>query len=248
MVLALMLIGISTLAFSIQPVEAAAQITILANMSGWLDSLGYYHVSGEVINEGDGFAMFVIIVATFYNSSNVVVATENAYSRLDVIPPGRKSPFEILLLDEAQSAKVDHYSLTGDFNYAGPINEGLQILSNNSHIDTYGWLHVVGEIKNIATGPANFVEVIATFYDSTGKVVASDFTYSNPSDLNGSQTASFELILMAEERVPLIASYALTADSQQFSMVPEFPSIIVLPLFMILSLFTIIVSKRTSRH
>ena len=71
----------------------------------------------------------------------------------------------------------------------------LPILSSSSFKDTLGSLHVVGELKNNSTDPFDFVKVVSTFYDSTGKVVGTDFTYSHIKVLRPWERSSFELIL-----------------------------------------------------
>lgn len=230
--------------YEITVLSTDPQIVILSH-SGWLDSLGYYHVSGEVENIGDAPASFVKVTATFYNSTGVVIATSFTYTTLSVLLPGRKSPFEVLLVDTAQAAKVHHYSLSVTFSATSPILIGLEILSHSSYVDDVGVMHVVGEIKNIATGTATYVKIAATFYNSTGHVVATAFTYSDPSDLNPDQTAPFEVLLVYTNRVPLVDAYELTAESTQYALIPEFPSIINLPLFMLMIIaLTIFLKKR----
>lgn len=233
----------SLLTFNTQLVHAATNVSILSH-TGYLDSLGYYHVIGEVQNTGDQAVNFVKITATFYDSNDVVVATEFTYTMVDVILPNRKSPFDIILADAVQSAKVDHYSLTVTFSAASPKPLGLEILSHSSYIDSIGWMHVVGEIKNIGTETANYVKVIATFYDEAGKVVAAEFTFSDPSDIEPGQKAPFE-ILLSDERASYAASYELTAESTQYAIVPEFHSVIALLLLTIISI-TVLVRRTFS--
>ena len=120
---------------------------------------------------------------------------------------------------------------------------GLEILSNSSYIDGVGYMHVVGEIKNVATGTATFVKIIGTFYNSTGHVVATGFAYSDPNDINPDQIAPFQLLLVYANRVPLIANYALTAESSQYALVFEFPLFFILPLFIMTTLITVTVCR-----
>jgi len=240
------LIGILTLTFATQRVHAAANVNILSH-TGYLDSLGYYHVVGEVQNTGDQAVNFVKITATFYDSSDVVVSTDLAYTMLDVILPNRKSPFEVILWDAVQSSKVDHYSLTVTYSTTSPKPLGLEILSNSSYIDSIGWMHVVGEIKNIETGTANYVKVIATYYDEAGNVVAAAFTYSDPSDIEPGQKAPFE-ILLSDERTPYVVSYKLTAESNQYTLIPEFPSVITTLLLAMAISITAIVSRKPPKR
>jgi hypothetical protein len=60
----------------------------------------------------------------------------------------------------------------------GSSNNVLPILSSSSFKDTVGYLHVVGELKNNSTDPFDFVKVVSTFYDSTGKFEAMEARYS----------------------------------------------------------------------
>ena len=225
------------------PVTATAQVNILTH-SGFLDSVGYYHVAGEVQNVGDQAVDFVKVTATFYDSSDVVIATSFTYTTIELLLAGRKSPFDVIVIDETQAANVDHYSLGVTFSATEPLPQGLEILSNSSYVDVVGYMHVVGEIENIESGAATFVKVAATFYDETGTVVGTSFTYSDPSELEAGQTAPFEVILLHKSRVLLTTNYSVTAESSQYAIIPEFPSLIILPLFMISTLLAAILYRR----
>jgi len=204
-----------------------------------MDSFGYYHIVGEVQNLGDVAVKYVKIVVTFYDSSHTVIATDFTYSELDVILPGRKSPFDILFTETSQIPRIDHYSLAVTFSTTVSKPIGLQILSNSSYIDSFGFMHVVGEIKNIGSIKTTYVKIIATFYDSSGKVVDCDFTFSDPNELDPGQVAPFDIMLTNEERIPLIQSYALTAESTHYAIIPEFSSMLIMLLFMVLAFLII---------
>jgi len=205
------------------PVNATAQVNILTH-SGWIDLVGHYHISGEVENVGDSAASFVKIAATLYDSGDIVVVTSFTYTTLDILLPGRKSPFEALLINTGQAAKVDHYSLAVAFSTTSPIPIGLEIPSSSSYVDVVNYMHVVGEIENIESETATFVQVAATFYNATGNVVATSFAYSDPRDIGVGQKAPFEVLLTYTNRVSLVDSYTLTAESNQYAIVPEFPT------------------------
>jgi hypothetical protein len=237
------LLGVLLLTFCSRSVIATSQVYILSH-TGWISSTGSYHISGEVQNVGDSAMHYVKIIATFYNSSNVVIATDFTYNELDVLLAGRKSPFEMIFTEKSQVAKIHHYILTCTSSLTSPLPIGLEILSNSSYISATGSMHIVGEIKNIGTMTATYVKIIATFYDSEGEVVATDFTFADPHDIEPDQKAPFDMILTEKSRVPLVESYALTAESNQYAVVPEFPSFLILPLFMIATLLAVIVYRR----
>ena len=220
------------------PVKAVADVDILSH-TGYLDSLGYYHVVGEVQNVGDQTVNFIKIIATFYDSSHVVIAPDFTYTELHVLLVGRKSPFDLFLFDTTQSAQVDHYSLSVTFSATSPLPIGLEILSNSSYIDGIGWMHIVGEIKNMGSVKATYVKVIATYYNETGGVVDAEFTFSDPSDIDPNQTAPFDIILTSV-RVPYVDKYELTAESTQYALVPEFPTWT--SILIILTVLTVVIS------
>src|SRR5919198_4426481 len=62
-----------------------------------LHDIGAYHVVGEVTNQGDQKATYVKVSGAFYNSSNVVVAADFAYTDPKHLGPGQTAPFEIVV-------------------------------------------------------------------------------------------------------------------------------------------------------
>jgi len=236
----IVVIFFSTLMYSINfvsPVNATAQVEILSS-SSYIDSLGWYHVVGEVQNVGDQAVEHIQISATFYDSGDIVVDTDFTFSILSNILPGRKSPFQILVIGQPQVSKIDHYSLSNSFSTTVSIQESLQIVSHSSYFDTLGWFHIVGEIENMATGGATHVQVIATCYDESGIVINGDFTFTNPSDIEASQKAPFE-ILMVSGNLEQISNYELTVESSEFAEIPEFNSHLILLLILPISGFII---------
>jgi hypothetical protein len=73
------------------------------------DSIGAYHVVGEVQNPYDHSLEFVKIVATFYSAEGKVLRSDFTYTGRDTIGPGETSPFELVLLNPP--ADMDHYKL-----------------------------------------------------------------------------------------------------------------------------------------
>ncbi|MGB9740857.1 MAG: FxLYD domain-containing protein, partial [Candidatus Bathyarchaeales archaeon] len=215
--------------------EALGNIKILSH-SSFYDGLNTLWIVGEVENTGDMATQFTKVTATYYNSSNNVVAVETGYTELDVILPGRKSPFSIMLLQSSGSLQVYNYSLTVSWdNYAAGKPLALQILSNSSRIDEMGYMHVLGEIKNTGSLTARFTKAIATFYDANGTVVGEAWSYTEPSDITSNQTAAFDIELIYTQQVTKVASYSLTAESMDYALIPEY-NLTIIPLIILLSL------------
>ena len=94
-------------------------------------------------------------------------------------------------------------------------SQTIKVLSMSSFLDNAGYFHVVGEIENNTPDAANFVKATGTFYDSNNQVVATDFTYTSPSDLAPGDKAPFEIILTSAS-IPLsqIDNYRVIPSSQ----------------------------------
>ena len=208
-----------------------------------IDTLGYLHVFGEVQNNGSQTLKYVEIVGTFYNAGHVVIETEYTFTLLDQLEPTQKSPFDLFIMNTNTSADVTSYKLTVTGSEANPKPRGLQILSHSSSIDQLDYLEIVGEIQNLQNNSASYVEVIGTFYDQNGTVIGCDYTFTDPTDLAGGQTGPFKIVFMYEALSSLVSSYTLTAQSNEYSMIPEFP---LGPVFLLLAttLFITILTRR----
>jgi len=150
--------------------------------------------------------------------------------------PGRKSPYDLIFTDTGQSAKVNRYTLTIEYSVTTTIPQLLKFIQNSSYMDSINFLHVIGQIQNTGAS-TTYVKAIATFYNSSGGIVATSFTYTDPSSLAANQTAPFEILLSS--RTNLVHSYSLTADSNEYAVVSEFsvPTILVASLIPLSILF-----------
>jgi len=200
-------------------VGASGKPEILSTHLGFLDQNGYYRVVGEVENIGDK-SVQVRVNATFYSADNAVIASNPPYSyvMLNVILPGRKAPFEIVLGNKTASTLVHHYSLSASGQeYPSEKHSFLQIMQSTTYIDREGFQRVNGTVKNLATSNATGVRVAATFYNDKGDVVGVAYDYTTPSTIMPNHTNSFELELIY--KAGNFSSYILTAESIEYSVV-----------------------------
>jgi hypothetical protein len=70
----------------------------------------------------------------------------------------------------------------------------------------------------VGSDPATNTKVHATFYDESGRVIGYSSTSAEPSTIDPNGKASFEMKI--HERVPVIQSYTLLAESDLYSIVP----------------------------
>lgn len=109
-------------------------------------------------------------------------------------------------------------SVSGDKTQALPA--ALKLSVGDSHVDDIGAYHIVGEVTNQGNENATFVQVSGAFYISSDAVVAADFTFTDPKDLEPEQTATFEITVSAPTAID-ISSASLNVENEQYSSIIE---------------------------
>jgi hypothetical protein len=238
----------------VRPIDAAAEVTIV-NHQGFLNSAGKYVVYGEVENTGDEDATDVYLYITFYDSSRVVLDEGELTIRVESLLPGRRAPFGAVAgvidgtLVETYAVELTDFTTSLDNKLVG-----LEVVSSSAEVKMQlQSVMLNGQVRNIGTQMANYVKVIATFYDGpsgTGNVVGVASPNAEPDDLNPGQTGTFQAgIAVGLDKSYM--SYVLTAESLEYTSeeyivatVPEFPSLIVLSLSIAATLVAAVVLKR----
>ena len=88
----------------------------LSSTNSYVDTIGFYHIVGEVENSSPNSITSVKIIATLYNSNNGVVGTDSAYTNPSDIGPGDKAPFEILVTSASvPTQQIDHYRIVATY-------------------------------------------------------------------------------------------------------------------------------------
>jgi hypothetical protein len=57
----------------------------------------------------------------------------------------------------------------------------LKIQRGAEGTNSYGWYQLVDEVTNSGSLTAEFVKVVATFYDKEDKIIGADYAYTEPS-------------------------------------------------------------------
>ena len=202
-------------------------VSILSS-SQYSTEFGSTYIVGEVRNDLSDVVQYVQIVGRFYDSNGLLIDTDFTYTDLDLLRPGEKSPFSLIVSDESVAQRIDSYTLAVNWDpvFADPSAIAaatvLTIQEGEHRINEFGWYEIVGEVVNGGTDDTEFVKVVATFYDETGQVINTDFTYTDPSDIPTGQSAPFELTVTDEDMSDDIQSVKLSAQSQDyFAIDPE---------------------------
>jgi hypothetical protein len=98
----------------------------------------------------------------------------------------------------------------------------ISILSSSSFKDDLGYFHVVGEVKNNSNDPLNYVEIVSTFYNTEGKVVGTDFTFSEVDILRPQEKSAFDIILDNAAQSQKVSSYKLSVSGDKTEALPAF--------------------------
>jgi hypothetical protein len=197
----------------------AGGLSILSS-SSFKDDTGAYHIVGDVKNNSPTQSMnYVKIVATLYDKNGRVIGTDFTFSDIDVLRPAEKSAFKIILIDLRQSQKVGSYKLYASGEKIRPLPAVLRLSVGDSHLDSIGAYHIVGEVTNQGSQKATYVKVSGAFYNNTNTVVAADFIYTDPKDLEPGQTAPFELIVTHAATANKITSALINVGSTQYSSI-----------------------------
>jgi hypothetical protein len=80
-----------------------------------------------------------------------------------------------------------------------PPNSPLYITNTSMHKYVLNDIVITGEIKNRGTNTANFVELIATFYNINNQTVGNENTFTKPSTLQPGQAAPFTMYLSPKD-------------------------------------------------
>ncbi len=227
-------------------VEAAEQVIVNDNHSSYISSTGVFHVVGEIVNNLSKTVKNVQITAKFYDTNNNTVTTVSTYSMLNIILPGEKSPFEIILSDPKKVNEVNSYRLTlTDYDESiDVLPQNLRIISHEYYISPAGYFNTHGKILNEGPSKCTYAIVTATFYSEKGKIVGVAHGFTDPSTIISGKEAQFILVLRDEDQRRKVSDYVLQAQSNESTMIPEFP-LVIIPLFIAILTSTMMIRKKT---
>jgi hypothetical protein len=95
--------------------QGGGAVQILSHNS-YTDSVGYFHVVGEVENNTPTTAEYVQVTGTFYDINDAVVGTQFTYTNPPDISSGGKAPFDLALTTASvPSSMIDHYNLVASY-------------------------------------------------------------------------------------------------------------------------------------
>ena len=185
----------------------------------------YLIVVGEAQNIGPNVLGYITAMGTFYAPDETVFMSNYARSITTQIPPQQKIPFQIPfttanIASDTNWTFQDVTNLTITVNYVKLTEtrqyQDLTIINDSLGTDNDGYYRVTGTVKNTGSQASNQTAVVATFYNSTGSVVALGFSnYLTPTSIPAGGTASFTIYPSDYEAVySKITSYSLIIQTE----------------------------------
>ncbi|MBA3944096.1 MAG: hypothetical protein H0X37_05980 [Herpetosiphonaceae bacterium] len=175
------------------PTNVSGDVPVLS--SSTYVANGSRSIVGEVENNTSSNVEFVKIVASLYNSSGGSIGSSLNYADLDILTPGQRAPFSILI--SSPPAGFDHYTLQTQWTTTSlqPISctTVLSVSDRSAGFDDARLID--GQVRNDCSSTVQFVRLVATLYDASGRVVQAGLAFSTIATLTPGQTSPFEIAI-----------------------------------------------------
>lgn len=170
------------------------------------DSLidSYQYVVGEVYNAGLSPASSIRVSVNFFNN-NQLVATDYIRTHVNLFP-NQKTCFSIWI--KAPTAWNRYAFETPTYYSSASPQPLLKVISSSGSIGSTYTYKILGQARNDDTKPVKYGSVVATLYNSAGRVIGCKSTSLNNNNLGVGQTSSFEVSVYPSSP-SAVASYIL---------------------------------------
>ena len=115
------------------------------------------------------------------------------------------------------------YAAKFNYKFAEPKNQVIKIISSELKKDSQGNLAISGMLENQGEITANMINVIATLYDRDGDVVTVSSVKMQPDFLRSGDSNFFIIPIYEKYQLIHAVDYTLIAESDEYTVVPEFP-------------------------
>jgi len=202
--------------------QTAYADVLIENDQKYIDDNNLLHIVGEIVNYTDKPISQIEISATTFSSTDSKISTINSNTPSHTIMPGMKAGFDILF-SEKDSRLVNYYELNFNYKIASAKNQVIEITSSEISRDSLDNLAIVGTITNQGEITANMINVVATLYDRDGNVVTVSKTQTQPDFLKPGDENFFLVPVFDKKQASYVVDYTITAESDEYTVVPEFP-------------------------
>ena len=202
--------------------QTAYADVVIENDQKYIDDDNLLHIVGEIVNYTDKPISQIEISATIFSSTDSKITTINSNTPSHTIMPGMKAGFDILF-SEKDPSLVSYYELNFNYKIASAKNQVIEITSSEISRDSLDNLAIVGTVTNQGEITANMINVVATLYDRDGNVVTVSKTQTQPDFLKPGDENFFLVPVFDKKQASNVVDYTITAESDEYTVVPEFP-------------------------
>ncbi len=202
--------------------QTAYADVVIENDQKYIDGDNLLHIVGEIVNYTDKPISQIEISATTFSSTNSKITTINSNTPSHTIMPGMKTGFDILFSKNDPNI-VSYYELNFNYKIASAKNQVIEITSSEISRDSLDNLAIVGSVTNQGEITANMINVVATLYDRDGNVITVSKTQTQPDFLKPGDENFFLVPIFDKKQASNVVDYTITAESDEYTVVPEFP-------------------------
>ena len=136
---------------------------------------------------------YVSVIGIFHAPNGTTIGAQQEYAFVNILTPDQKSPFD--MNSTLLNSMVGNYTIHVATALATALKPfaGLKISGNSSGILPSGNYYVDGQVENLGNSTAQNLEIVGTFYNSAGKILAADIVPLTPSFLGPGQNESFNM-------------------------------------------------------
>jgi hypothetical protein len=157
---------------------------------------GAFTVVGEAVNATNAPIFRLTIVATFFNDSGQMVATQEGYGYLVQTSPDQRNPFRIQVSNPAND--ISRYDLALSWDEISVVTyQDLVIL--HPEVKEDGRVEITGEIQNDFDENLGSIVVVVALYDEQGEVLDVYQNVPHATQLAPGETTSFAVPITTGE-------------------------------------------------
>ena len=200
---------------------AYGEVTI-QNDQKYIDTDGLLHIVGEIENNTLTPLNQIKISAILIDENGTNVEKIVGETVSNVVMPEAKGAFDILIKN-VKSENISDYNLNLDYSMTEPKNQVIEISDTTLTKDIHNNTVITGVLENKGDITANMIRVVATLYDRDGNVVTVSESYTKPDFLRAGDNNNFIIPFYEKSQSIQAVDYSITAESDEYVAVPEFP-------------------------
>ena len=202
--------------------QAAYAEVVIQNDQKYIDNDGLLHIVGEIENNTSAPLNQIKISALLIDGDGNEIKKIVGETVSNVVMPETKGAFDILIKN-VKGESINDYELNLDYTLAAPKNQVIEISSTVLTKDIHNNTVITGILENKGELTANMIRVVATLYDRDGNVVTVSETYTKPDFLRAGDNSNFIIPFHEKSQSIHAVEYSITAESDEYVAVPEFP-------------------------